>query len=227
MAQLGYNLMRIHHHDSGWVRPNIFDPAFNDSRHLSASSLDALDWWIKCLKDQGIYVWIDLHVGRVLMPGDRVRLGVDEINRNGKEFNGFCYYNKELQSLMIGFQHSYLNHLNKYTSLRYKDDPAVMGVLLTNEDDLTVHQGMGVLPDKNNPVHNALFTPLYKEFARQTGLAESKVFQIWLPGPGRMFSNEIEHRFNQTMIHDLRELGVRAPIATTNFWGNEIGRAHV
>jgi hypothetical protein len=25
MAKLGYNLMRIHHHDSAWVDPNIFD----------------------------------------------------------------------------------------------------------------------------------------------------------------------------------------------------------
>ena len=40
---------------------------------------------------------------------------------------------------MIEFQHNYLNHLNKYTKLRYKDDPAVMGVLITNENDLTAH----------------------------------------------------------------------------------------
>ena len=72
MAQLGYNLMRIHHHDSGWVNPNIFDRQFKDSRHLNAKSLDALDWWIKCLKDEGIYVWIDAHVGRLLMPNDPV-----------------------------------------------------------------------------------------------------------------------------------------------------------
>ena len=221
MAQLGYNLMRIHHHDSDWVNPNIFDRQFKDSRHLNAKSLDALDWWIKCLKDEGIYVWIDAHVGRLLAPKDPVSLGVGEIKKHGNELKGFCYYNEDLQKLMIEFQHHYLDHVNKYTKLRYKDEPAVMGVLITNENDVTAHQGFVVLPDKNNPVHNALFTREYKAFARRSGLAEDRVFQIWLPGPGKLYSSDVEHRFNQTMIEDLRALGVKAPIATTNYWGDE------
>jgi hypothetical protein len=96
MGQLGYNLMRIHHHDSGWVTPNIFGSRFKDSRHLSTTFWDALDWWNKCLKDQGIYVWIDAPVGRVLMPQAGVGFGADEIKRCRGEFKGFCYYNKEL-----------------------------------------------------------------------------------------------------------------------------------
>ena len=221
MAQLGYNLMRIHHHDSDWVNPNIFDRQFKDSRHLNAKSLDSLDWWIKCLKDEGIYVWIDAHVGRLLAQNDPVSLGVGEIKKHGNKLDGFCYYNEYLQKLMIEFQHNYLTHVNRYTKLRYKDEPAVMGVLITNENDVTFHQGYAVLPDKNNPVHNALFTPKYKAFARQRGLAEERVFQIWLPGPGKLYSSDCEHRFNQTMIADLRALGVKAPIATTSYWGQE------
>ncbi len=221
MARLGYNLMRIHHHDSAWVTPNIFNTAFKDSRHLNAKSLDALDWWIKCLKDEGIYIWIDAHVGRVLMPEDPVSLGADEIKRSRGEFKGFCYYNKDLQQLMIEFQSHYLNHLNRYTQLRYKDDPAVMGVLLTNENDLTQHFGHAMLPDKNNPAHNALFTSGYKAFARQYGLAEGRVFATWQPGPSKLYMGEVEHEFNEIMIQSLRSLGLKVPIATTNFWGNE------
>jgi hypothetical protein len=221
MAQLGYNLMRIHHHDSDWVNPNIFDRQFKDSRHLNAQSLDALDWWIKCLKDEGIYVWIDAHVGRVLAPNDPVKLGVGEIRKQGNGISGFCYYNEGLQKLMIEFQHNYLNHINKYTKLRYKDEPAVMGVLITNENDVTAHHGFAVLPDKNNPAHNAIFTSEYKSFARQSGLPLDQVFQIWLPGPGKVYSSDCEHRFNQTLIADLRALGVKAPIATTSYWGSE------
>ncbi len=221
MAQLGYNLMRIHHHDSDWVNPNLFDRQFKDSRHLNAKSLDALDWWIKCLKDEGIYVWLDVHVGRLLAPNDPVSLGAAEIKKQGNQLSGFCYYNQDVQKLMMEFQHEYLNHVNNYTKASYKNEPAVMGVLITNENDVTAHQGFAVLPDKNNPVHNALFTPAYKAFARRSGLAEDRVFQIWLPGPGKLYSSDIEHRFNQTMIRDLRALGVKAPIATTSYWGNE------
>jgi hypothetical protein len=221
MAQLGYNLMRIHHHDSDWVNPNIFDRQFEDSRHFNTKSLDALDLWIKCLKDEGIYVWIDVHVGRLVAPKDPVSLGAGEVKKQGNELKGFCYYNQELQKLMIEFQHNYLNHVNRYTKLSYKDDPAVMGVLITNENDVTAHQAFAVLPDQKNPVHNALFTPEYKAFARQRGLDENRVFQIWLPGPGKLYSSDREHRFNETMIGDLRALGVKAPIATTSYWGEE------
>jgi Cellulase (glycosyl hydrolase family 5) len=64
IAQLGFNLIRIHHHDSLWVNPNIFKDPTNDTQELSSDSLKKLDWWIKCLKDQGVYIWLDLHVGR-------------------------------------------------------------------------------------------------------------------------------------------------------------------
>ena len=34
--------------------------------------LEKLDWWIKCLKDEGIYVWLDLHVGRRVKAADGI-----------------------------------------------------------------------------------------------------------------------------------------------------------
>ncbi|MFO0633949.1 MAG: hypothetical protein U0168_13955 [Nannocystaceae bacterium] len=61
IAALGYNLVRLHHHDSAWVEPNVFEP---QSRRLRQAGVEALDWWIKCLADAGVYVWLDLHVGR-------------------------------------------------------------------------------------------------------------------------------------------------------------------
>ena len=63
LSELGFNLVRIHHHDSPWANPNIFgDPKSPDTQNLSSAMLGKLDWWIKCLKDEGIYVWLDLHV---------------------------------------------------------------------------------------------------------------------------------------------------------------------
>jgi hypothetical protein len=220
MAKLGYNLTRIHHHDSAWVQPNIFDRQFKDSGHLSKSSLDSLDWWIKCLKDEGIYVWLDMHVGRLLTPGDDVRSGKDDVIKNNNDIKGFSYYNLDLQKLMREFQHSYLNHINPYTKLRYKDDPAVMGVLVTNENDLTGHYGNMMLPDKHFDTHNALFTQGYKAFAGKYRLPENRVFETWLAGPSKIYLNDAEHRFNQVMIGDLKQIGVKAPIATTNYYGD-------
>jgi len=36
---------------------------------------------------------------------------------------------------MKRFSEAYLGHKNTYTGLAYKDDPAVLAVLLTNEND--------------------------------------------------------------------------------------------
>ncbi len=43
-----------------------------DGKKLDATSMERLDWWIKCLEDEGIYVWLDLNDGRLLKAGDKV-----------------------------------------------------------------------------------------------------------------------------------------------------------
>lgn len=70
LSALGFNLVRIHHHDSPWVSPNIFGDVntLRDTQQLSAESLRKIDWWIKCLKEEGVYVWLDLHVQRPWPP---------------------------------------------------------------------------------------------------------------------------------------------------------------
>ncbi len=219
MAQLGYNLMRIHHHDSTWVEPNIFGPKDSQSRRPDPRSLESLDWWIKCLKDEGIYVWLDMEVGRQILPRDRLKLGAAELLKAPNNLAGLCYYNQEVQRLMLEFQNQYLSHVNTYTKLAYKDDPAVVGVLITNENDLVQHFGNLMLPNQDNPFHNELFTKDYKAFATEHGLPEARVFETWLPGPSKIYMSDVEHRFNTTFLADLRSIGLRAPVATTNAWG--------
>ena len=67
-------------------------------------------------------------------------IGFDEIEKryHGMVW-GFNYINPEIMELMQEFQHQYLNHVNPYTRLAYKEDPAVLGVLITNENDVTQH----------------------------------------------------------------------------------------
>ena len=220
IAQLGYNIIRIVQHESNWVRPNIFGSNAQDTRHLDRRSLDAIDYWIKCLKDEGVYVWLDMHYLREIKPGDGVSQGWDEIARAKGIIWGFNYINPQLIKLMKEFQHQYLSHVNRYTGLAYKDDPAIVGVLITNENDLTCHFGLLFLADHNNPVHKALFDRDMLAFARTTGLPGDRIWRSWEPGPSKYLLNEMEHRFNRTMIDALRADGLKSPIATTNLWGD-------
>jgi hypothetical protein len=220
IARMGYNLMRLHHHDStAWVSPTVIDKKRADSRELDAEGLDRIDWWIRCLKEEGVYIWLDLHVGRQFKAGDAVGKGFEEIQRAGSEAKGFSYFNTRVQELMREFNTRYLSHINPYTKLAYKDEPAVMGLLITNENDLTHHFGNLMLGDKGNPVHNALFTDAVRKFAAGAGLPVDRTGRTWEPGPSKIFLNEQEHRFNQAMLAHLRALGVKVPVATTNYWG--------
>ncbi|HJN14432.1 MAG TPA: glycosyl hydrolase family 5, partial [Armatimonadota bacterium] len=221
IAQLGYNLMRIHHHDSTrWVSPTVIDKEQDDSRQFDADAMDRLDWWVKCLKDEGVYVWLDLHVGREFKVGDGIDVGFDEIERRNNEGKGFCYFNDRVEELMREFNEAYLNHENPYTGLAYKEDPVVMGLLITNENELTFHFGNLMLGDKGNPAHNALFNQAVSDFSDATGLPQDATGRTWEHGPSKIFLNNQEREFNARMLEHLGGLGVKVPVATTNTWGN-------
>ncbi len=220
MARLGFNLMRIHHHDSmGWVEPTVIDRSRSDSKAFDAAGLDKVDRWVKALRDAGIYVWLDVHVGRTFKRGDGIE-GFAELERTRGEAKGFCYFNDGVRDRMAEFQAAWLGHVNPYTKLAYKDDPAVMGVLVTNENDLTHHFGHAMLPDKNNPHHQRLFETAARAFGKTSKLAYDRVTRTWEPGPAKIFLNDVEHRFGSFMVEQARKLGVRVPIATTNYWGD-------
>lgn len=221
ISALGFNLVRIHHLDSPWVVPNIFGKGAADTQTLDPASLDKLDWWIKCLKDEGIYVWLDLHVQRALTEGDLI-YGFDEIRKGGKaaDLKGYSYVNLTIQQAMKRFNEAYLNHTNAYTDVAYKNEPAIMGLLITNENDVTHHFGNALLPDKNVPMHSRLYMNLAAAFSTKTGLPSDKTWRSWEPGPSKLFLNDLEHRFNIDMISHLHSLGVKVPIATTSTWGD-------
>ncbi|MEZ5965272.1 MAG: cellulase family glycosylhydrolase [Planctomycetota bacterium] len=220
IARLGYNLMRIHHHDSmNWVDPTVIDKSRSDSRKFDKDGLDRVDRWVKALKDEGVYVWLDVHVGRVFKRDDEVP-GLAEVERANGESKGFCYVNDRLRELMAEFQDAYLGHVNPYTKVAYKAEPAVMGVLVTNENDVTHHFGHMMLPDKNNPHHAKLFREAAIDFAKTTGLSRDGVTRTWEPGPAKIFLNELEARFARFMVDRVHALGMRVPVASTNYWGD-------
>jgi len=220
MAQLGYNLMRFTHHESEWVKPNVFGTKAPTTTRLDPEQLEKLDWWIKCLKDEGIYVWLDVHVGRTLRAADGLGPGGPEIEAAKGAAFGFAQFNSDVQRLMLDFQRAYLGHVNVHTGLAYQDDPAVAAVLITNENDLTHHFGHMFLPDKKRPWHGALFGRLVGEFASAHGLPRDKVGQTWVPGPSKLFLSDVEHRFNERFLGDLRGRGYGGLAATTSYWGD-------
>src|SRR3546814_9157344 len=75
------------------------------------------------LKKNGIYVNFYLNVGRRFKAGD----GVPDADLLGPA-KGFTYIGPELIALQKDYAKKLLGHTNRYTGLRYADDPAVMTV---------------------------------------------------------------------------------------------------
>ena len=201
------------------MNPNVFDPVSGTSR-LRDELLDRLDQWIAAFKAEGIYIWLDLHVGRQLTPEDDV-VDFDEIkdDKERSDLRGYNYISPSIQSRMLEFQSAYLGHVNRYTGFAYAEDPAIMAVMITNENDLTHHFGNRLLPDKQVPRHSEVYMQLAKDFAADHDLNQNQVWRSWEHGPSKIFLNDLERQFNEVMQKGIRDTGYDGLIATTSTWG--------
>jgi hypothetical protein len=223
LSRLGFNLIRIHHHDADWIQHNIFGNTQHtaaDTQSLNQKAMAKLDWWIKCLQDEGIYIWLDLHIGRQFRRADQIT-GFDEIaNDAGKaDLRGYNYVNPAIQQAMMAFNTLLLTHENQFTGKRYVDDASIAAVMITNENDLTHHYGNNLLKDKNVPIHHQWFAQEASIYSKTHHIPPKKLMQVWKPGPASYFLNDLEYRFNHKMITHLREIGLKVPIVTTSTWG--------
>ena len=221
LARLGFNLVRLHHHDSmRWVDPTVIDRDRDDSQTLHPAGLDRVDRWIASLRARGIYVWLDLHTGRVFRPGDGIP-DFEELLKGPKagEAMGFAYLNPRVQELMASFQRAFLSHVNPYTGQSYADDPAVAFALVTNENDLTDHWGR-LFRGGRFPGHQARHDEGLRRFAAEHELDADTILTSDDPTGRHLWHNELEHRFFTRMRGELAALPFRGVVATTNLWGS-------
>ncbi len=219
IAKLGFNLVRLHHHDSTfWVRHSLLDASGDDSLRSDPVGFAKLDRWVAKLRRQGVYIWLDLHTGRVFKRGDDIP-GFDEIARQKARAKGFLYLNPRLEALVAKFAADLLAHRNPHTGLRYREDPALVGVLVTNENDLVHHFGNLFTKKAANPWHRERFLEAAAVFSQRTGRPLRSLERTWTPGAAKLLLADLEHSFGERVRMGLRAQGVRVPIAITSYWG--------
>lgn len=220
ISKLGYNLVRLHHHDSGWVQPNVFGLNPDNSLSLDATYMAKYCKWVYELKNRGIYIWVDLQVERPFKAAD----GIDnfaEISKGNSSstLKGYNYLDEDVQALQIAFNDALLNYTNPLTGLKLKDDPAIINAMLINENDLVHHFGNGFLGDKGVPNASAVFMGLADDFATEYSLDANAVKSTWIAGPSKKFLNQLEHEYNEIMLAGLTTSGYSGMVSTTNTWG--------
>jgi hypothetical protein len=226
LARYGINCVRLHFIDLDAPRGIIAAGA--DSRGFDPQQLDRLDFLVAELKKRGIYVDLNLNVGRSYRAGD----SVPDFERI-RWAKGMTLYDPRLIALQKEYARKILTHVNPYTGLAYRDEPAVAIVEILNENAVWV--GFAA-----PPFYDVQLTTLYNEWlARNVSAAElARLRELTgvaadapvprLKGPEvasapkerfvaeSRFIVDVESRFYLGMASYLRDsLGVRVPITAT------------
>ncbi len=130
LRKYGFNLVRMHHLDNPWSKRSLLGKS--DTRLINPTYLDTLEFIIAKLKENGIFVNMNLHVSRTFGIFDGV-VSYDSLPEFGKGVNFFDPYIKKLHK---EYANQLLTHINPYTGKALVDDPVMAMVEITNENSL-------------------------------------------------------------------------------------------
>ena len=152
LARLGYNAVRLHHHDGMLVT------GAKDGTTINPRNMAELDALAAALFENGIYVTTDLYVSR------RVPYRQGGIDKDGyfemQAFKEAVRTNDLAAANLIRFTKEWLTHVNPHTGRRWADEPGIVGISLVNE---------------NCPDNSAKLSPAELERAKA---AEDKFFAL-------------------------------------------------
>jgi hypothetical protein len=137
MAKFGINIVRLHHMDNRWnldSGSSIWKTDANGALVIDEKQLDKLDYYIAQLKKHGIYVNLNLKVSKVLMAADGMPEGIKDLKAHYHK--GPDKFDDKMIEHQKGYAHQMLTHVNPYTGLEYRNDPAVAIVEINNENGL-------------------------------------------------------------------------------------------
>ena len=142
LRRLGYNAIRIHHHDAGTIGKNT------DGVTLDPDAMDRLDYLVAAAIREGLYITTDLFVSRSTVVKWR-DIGVDRDGCIYQEvFKALCAVYEPAFQNWATYAKNFLEHENKYTGRRYMDEPALSLISLVNEGGFFMGWGSGT---RTNP----------------------------------------------------------------------------
>ncbi len=228
LARYGINMVRLHFLDLPAPR-GIIDATRDDSCGFDAKQLDRLDFEIAELKKRGIYVDLNLNVGRSYKAGDGVR-DFDKIQW-GK---GLTLVDPRLIELQKEYARHLLTHVNPYTKTEYRNEPAIAIVEILNENAFYMgyRAPTAYYEEELGGIYNTWLTKnrapeQLKKLREQAGVAEGAPIprlkgQEASAAPKERYETEmafymdVENQFYQNMSSYLKkDLGVKVPITGT------------
>lgn len=212
LAKFGVNMVRLHQMDAEWATPNIFQCTRGrlrvDSLSFDPESMDRLDYLIHCLRQEGIYIYLDQLSHRTFKSGD----GVDNAFELPIAAAPYSNFDPRLIDLQKKYSHDLWTHINPYTGLAYKDDPAIALTEFANENDLFTRT-------RNLEPYRSRLEERYRAWAkrRDISLPEEPIDFDQATVPLVQFLTELQNQYYDQMYAYLREVGVRIPVTGSNW----------
>ncbi|MFN8359873.1 MAG: carbohydrate binding domain-containing protein [Candidatus Kapaibacterium sp.] len=146
LSSLGFNAVRFVGYDFAyWNQATFLEPG-NASTVLNAAQIKRLDWFVYQLKLHGIYVYLPVHSDWQPRPDDGVL-------QSGNTPHCLPYIEPTFLPRHKQVVRMFLEHINAYTGVAWKDEPAIAIMDVTNENSLTWMWTNGLL---NTPRQNWL-----------------------------------------------------------------------
>jgi len=219
LAQAGCNMVRFHQLDAQWHNRNIF--AFSKgkrvttTRQLDPQSMDALDYLVYCLKEEGIYCYLDMLTYRKFKSGD----GVEQAELLPDAGKPWCITNPRLIELQKEFCTQIWNHYNPYTKLCYKDDPVFVLTEILNECDLFHPSVQGKKDYVEATYYSAEFRQMFRAWLDKKGLSYDWEHCDLYAADEEMlqFKFDLSKKYYAELYNHMRTIGVKIPITGTNW----------
>ncbi len=208
LAKMGINLVRIHHLNVKWASKRLF---YSDEKgYLKSDVVNwlKLDYLFYCLKEEGIYIQLDL-----LVDPDHLWNKPKGI----KTWKGFTHFVPELVEKQKLYAQTLWEHRNIYTNLDYKDDPVFVFTTVTNENDITTHNVIAPRTRYDVEPYISQFEKIKSIWADRKGVMEFQMSNLWRDAKGKEFLNDVQANYFYDMKTYLKSLGVKIPITGTNW----------
>lgn len=213
LSKIGINLVRVHHLDAKWATNQL--TTTNEKGELEFNPLLwlKLDYLFFCLKQEGIYVQLDL-----LVDPDELW----EKKENVKTWKGFSHFVPELIKRQKIYAHAVWEHRNIYTKLAYKDDPVFALSTITNENDLTTHNVIARKTRYDVEPYISQFETLMDAWKSTQKISPDVVMNLgkidlWNSATGKRFLNDTQANYFRDISQTIQNLGVKIPLTGTNW----------
>lgn len=180
LARFGINCVRLHFMDTWYVNfmPQPTQAILADDTHtqrnLDTKQLDKLDYMIAAFRKRGIYVNMNLHVGRTLDERD----GFENAETLPWANKGVGQFEPRMIELQKEYARKLLTHVNPYTGNAYTNEPSVAMIEISNEDGLTRYHYDGTFDRLPEPYASQLRRQ-WNEWLHTTYADASAMQEAW------------------------------------------------